>query len=423
MLDIKGIRENPEKVNELLKRRNPDLSIDKIIEIDKERREIQTKADELRSSRNNISKEIGILKKEGKDTTEIQEKVKKLGEELKELEEKETKLTEVQKDILLHTPNTPFEDVPTGEDDSYNKVIKTFGEPTKKDFELKPHWDIAQDLDIVDFERGVKIAQSRFTIYKGKGAALARAITNCFLEVHTTQHGYTEIIPPILVNSAAMTGTGQLPKFKEDMYKCQDEDLYLIPTAEVPVTNIYCDEILKEEELPKYMTAYTPCFRREAGSAGKDTRGLIRPHQFNKVELVKVCTPETSPEEHEKLTRDAEHVLELLGLPYRRVELCTGDLGFSAKICYDLEVWLPSYNAYKEISSCSNMGDFQARRANMRYRSKETGKPQFVHTMNGSGLAVGRTFAAILENYQQKDGSVVVPEVLRKYTGFDVISK
>lgn len=423
MLDIKVIRENPEKVNELLKRRKPDLSIDKIIEIDKERREIQTKADELRSSRNNISKEIGILKKEGKDTTEIQEKVKKLGEELKELEEKETKLTEVQKDILLHTPNTPFEDVPTGEDDSYNKVIKTFGEPTKKDFELKPHWDIAQDLDIVDFERGVKIAQSRFTIYKGKGAALERAIINFFLEVHTTQHGYTEIIPPILVNSAAMTGTGQLPKFKEDMYKCQDEDLYLIPTAEVPVTNIYCDEILKEEELPKYMTAYTPCFRREAGSAGKDTRGLIRLHQFNKVELVKVCTPETSPEEHEKLTRDAEHVLELLGLPYRRVELCTGDLGFSAKICYDLEVWLPSYNAYKEISSCSNMGDFQARRANMRYRSKETGKPQFVHTMNGSGLAVGRTFAAILENYQQKDGSVVVPEVLRKYTGFDVISK
>lgn len=423
MLDIKVIRENPEKINELLKRRNPDLSIDKIIEIDKERREIQTKADELRASRNNISKEIGILKKDGKDTTEIQEKVKKLGEELKELEEKESKLTEVQKDILLHTPNTPFEDVPTGKDDSYNKVIKTFGEPTKKDFELKPHWDIAQDLDIVDFERGVKISQSRFTIYKGKGAALERAIINFFLEVHTTQHGYTEIIPPILVNSAAMTGTGQLPKFKEDMYKCQDEDLYLIPTAEVPVTNIYCDEILKEEDLPKYMTAYTPCFRREAGSAGKDTRGLIRLHQFNKVELVKVCTPETSPEEHEKLTKDAEHMLELLNLPYRRVELCTGDLGFSAKICYDLEVWLPSYNAYKEISSCSNMGDFQARRANMKYRSKETGKPQFVHTMNGSGLAVGRTFAAILENYQQKDGSVVIPEVLRKYTGFDVISK
>lgn len=423
MLDIKVIRENPQKVNELLKRRNPDLSIDKIIEIDKERREIQVKADELRAMRKNVSKEIGTLIKEGKDTTQIQEKVKKAGEELKVLEEKENELSELQKQILLNIPNTPDENTPIGPDESCNKVVKKFSEPTKKNFEMKAHWDIAQDLDLVDFERGVKIAQSRFTIYKGKGAALERAIINFFLDIHTNEHGYTEIIPPILVNSAAMTGTGQLPKFKEDMYKCEDEDLYLIPTAEVPVTNIYCEEILKEEELPKYMTAYTPCFRREAGSAGKDTRGLIRLHQFNKVELVKICTPQTSPEEHEKLTQNAEKMLELLNLPYQRVELCTGDIGFSAKKCYDLEVWLPSYNAYKEISSCSNMGDFQARRANMRYRSKETGKPQFVHTMNGSGLAVGRTFAAILENYQQEDGSVVIPEVLRKYTGFDVIKK
>ncbi len=423
MLDIKLIRENPEKINELLKRRNSQLSIDKIIEIDKQRREIQTKADELRSQRNNISKEIGQLKKEGKDTTEIQEQVKTSGEELKALEEKEAELNELQKQILLNIPNTPDENSPVGSDDSCNMIIKGNGHPTISDFELKAHWDLAQDLDIVDFERGVKISQSRFTIYKGKGAALERAIINFFLDIHTSQHGYTEIIPPILVNSAAMTGTGQLPKFKEDMYKCEEEDLYLIPTAEVPVTNIYAEEILDEDDLPKYLTAYTPCFRREAGSAGKDTRGLIRLHQFNKVELVKLCTPETSVDEHEKLTQNAERILELLGLPYRRVELCTGDLGFSAQKCFDLEVWLPSYNAYKEISSCSNFGDFQARRANLKYRSKQTGKPQFLHTINGSGLAVGRTFAAILENYQQEDGSVLVPEVLRKYTGFDIIQK
>ena len=421
MLDIKVIRENPNKVNELLKRRNPDLSIDKVLEIDEQRRKVQFEADELRQKRKSISNEIGAMKKAGQNTDEIQAEVKKMGDEIKALEEKQTELDSIQKELLLTIPNTPAEEVPTGVDDSNNPVLKVWGEPTKKDFELKPHWDLATELGLLDFERGVKLAHTRFTLYRNLGSKLERAIINFFLDVRTNEHGYEEIMPPVLVNSNAMTGTGQLPKFKEDMFKCVDEDLYLIPTAEVPVTNIYNGEILPEEMLPKYMTAYTPCFRREAGSAGKDTRGLIRQHQFNKVELVKLTTPETSEEEHEKLTRNAERVLELLGLPYRRVILCTGDLGFSARKCYDLEVWLPSYNSYKEISSCSNFGDFQARRANIRYRSKETGKPVYVHTLNGSGLAVGRTFAAILENFQNEDGSVTIPKVLRKYTGWDVL--
>lgn len=421
MLDIKLIRENPEKINELLKRRNPDLSIDAVLDIDVERRKIQTQADELRAQRKTTSQQIGELKKAGKDTTEIQEQVKKIGDEIKELEEKETELNETQKNLILTIPNTPDETTPVGLSEEANTIVKVVGEPTKKSYELKPHWDLGPELGILDFERGVKLAHSRFSVYSGLGARLERAIINFFLDTHTLEHGYTEILPPVLVNSAAMTGTGQLPKFKEDMFKCEDEDLYLIPTAEVPVTNLYSNEILSEDDLPKYMTAYTACFRREAGSAGKDTRGLIRQHQFNKVELVKLCTPESSPEEHEKLTRDAERVLELLELPYRRVALCTGDIGFSANKCFDLEVWMPSYNDYKEISSCSNFGDFQARRAGLKYRSKETGKPAFVHTLNGSGLAVGRTFAAILENFQQEDGSVVVPKVLQKYMGVEVI--
>jgi len=423
MLDIKIIRENPDKVNELLKRRNPELSIDEVLEIDKQRREVQGKADNLRAERKNISQQVGALKKEGKDTTEIQESVRKLGEEIKELEEKELEFNEKQKNLLLNIPNTPDETTPVGHDESANTVIKTVGEVPQKFFEVKAHWDIGTELDILDFERGVKISESRFTIYKGKGARLERAIINFFLDVHTTDHGYTEILPPYLVNSVSMRGTGQLPKFQQDMYKCEEEDLYLIPTAEVPVTNIYSNEILPEESLPMYMTAYTPCFRREAGSAGKDTRGLIRQHQFNKVELVKLCTPEASPEEHEKLTLNAEKMLELLELPYRRIELCTGDIGFSAQKCYDLEVWLPSSECYREISSCSNFGDYQARRAGIRYRSKLSGKPEFVHTINGSGLAVGRTFAAILENFQQEDGSVLIPKVLQKYFGSEVIKK
>ncbi|MDD3237667.1 MAG: serine--tRNA ligase [Candidatus Gastranaerophilales bacterium] len=421
MLDIKLIRENPEKINELLKRRNPDLSINAVIEIDKERRQIQTQADELRAKRKNESQKIGMMKKNGENTDAIQEDVRKLGDEVKALEEKQVDLDTKQRNLLLHIPNIPDETTPIGASDADNVEVSKWGEPTKFDFEAKAHWDICEEKGIVDFERGVKLSQSRFTLYRGKGARLERAVINFFLNEHTERQGYEEILPPFMANAATMTGTGQLPKFKEDMYKCENEDLYLIPTAEVPVTNIYSGEILTEDDLPKYMTAYTPCFRREAGSAGKDTRGLIRVHQFNKVELVKLTTPEQSKEEHEKLTEDAEEMLKMLGLPFRRVALSTGDIGFSANKCWDLEVWMPSYNAYKEISSCSNFGDYQARRANIRYKEKSTGKVRFVHTINGSGLAVGRTVAAIIENFQNADGSITVPEVLRKYTGWDKI--
>ncbi len=421
MLDIKLIRENPEKVNELLKRRNPDLSIDAVLAVDEERRQIQTQADELRAKRKNESQKIGMMKKNGENTDAIQEDVRKLGDEIKALEEKQVELDEKQRNLLLYTPNIPDETTPIGASDADNVEVSKWGEPTKFDFEFKAHWDLCEEKNLVDFERGVKISQSRFTLYRGKGAKLERAVINFFLDEHTEKQGYEEILPPFMCNSATMTGTGQLPKFKEDMYKCVDEDLYLIPTAEVPVTNIYQNEILSEDDLPKYMTAYTPCFRREAGSAGKDTRGLIRVHQFNKVEMVKLCTPETSKDEHEKLTEDAEDMLKKLNLPFRRVALSTGDIGFSANKCWDLEVWMPSYNAYKEISSCSNFGDYQARRANIRYKEKATGKTRFVHTINGSGLAVGRTVAAIIENFQQADGTIIVPEVLRKYTGFDKI--
>ncbi len=421
MLDIKLIRENPEKVNELLKRRNPDLSIDAVLAVDEERRQIQTQADELRAKRKNESQKIGMMKKNGENTDAIQEDVRKLGDEIKALEEKQVELDEKQRNLLLYTPNIPDETTPIGASDADNVEVSKWGEPTKFDFEFKAHWDLCEEKNLVDFERGVKISQSRFTLYRGKGAKLERAVINFFLDEHTEKQGYEEILPPFMCNSVTMTGTGQLPKFKEDMYKCVDEDLYLIPTAEVPVTNIYQNEILSEDDLPKYMTAYTPCFRREAGSAGKDTRGLIRVHQFNKVEMVKLCTPETSKDEHEKLTEDAEDMLKKLNLPFRRVALSTGDIGFSANKCWDLEVWMPSYNAYKEISSCSNFGDYQARRANIRYKEKATGKTRFVHTINGSGLAVGRTVAAIIENFQQADGTIIVPEVLRKYTGFDKI--
>ena len=419
MLDIKLIRENPEKINELLKRRNPDLSVDEVLAVDEERRQIQAQADELRAKRKVESQKIGEMKKKGENTDKIQEEVRFLGDEVKSLEEKQNELDEKQRNLLLNIPNTPDESTPIGASDADNIEVHRWGEPTKFDFEFKAHWDLCEEKNLVDFERGVKLSQSRFTLYRGKGATLERAVINFFLDYHTEQQGYEEILPPFMCNAQTMTGTGQLPKFKEDMYKCVDEDLYLIPTAEVPVTNIYQGEILSEDDLPKYMTAYTPCFRREAGSACKDTRGLIRVHQFNKVELVKLCTPETSPAEHEKLTEDAEKMLELLGLPYRRVALSTGDIGFSANKCWDLEVWMPSYDAYKEISSCSNFGDYQARRANIRYKEKATGKTRFVHTINGSGLAVGRTVAAIIENFQQADGTIIVPEVLRKYTGFD----
>ena len=382
MLDIKLIRENPDKINELLKRRNPELSIDEVIKIDEERRKIQTQADELRAKRKAESQKIGELKKKGENTDAIQEDVRKIGDDIKALEETQTELDAKQRTILLHIPNIPDETTPIGLSEDDNVEVYKWGEPRKFDFEFKPHWDLCEEKGLVDFERGVKLSQSRFTLYRGKGAKLERAIINFFLDYHCEQQGYEEILPPFMANAATMTGTGQLPKFAEDMYKCVDEDLYLIPTAEVPVTNIYAGEILSEDDLPKYMTAYTPCFRREAGS---------------------------------------EKMLQLLELPYRREALSTGDIGFSANKCWDLEVWMPSYGTYKEISSCSNYGDYQARRANIRYREKATGKVRLVHTINGSGLAVGRTFAAIVENYQQADGTIIIPEVLRKYTGFDKI--
>src|SRR5574344_1198888 len=421
MLDIKLIRENPQKINELLKRRNPQLSIDEVLKIDEERRKIQTQADELRAKKKKDSQSIGELRKKGENTDAVQAEVKKYTEEIKEMEDKQVQLDEKQRNLLLHIPNIPDETTPVGASDADNVEVSRWGEPTQFNFKFKAHWDLCEEKNLVDFERGVKLSQSRFTLYRGKGARLERAVINFFLDYHTEKQGYEEILPPFMANTQTMTGTGQLPKFKEDMYKCENEDLYLIPTAEVPVTNIYSGEILSEEDLPKYFNAYTPCFRREAGSTGKDTRGLIRVHQFNKVEMVKLTTPETSKEEHEKLTRDAEKMLEMLELPYRKVALSTGDIGFSANKCWDLEVWMPSYNDYKEISSCSNYGDYQARRANIRYKEKATGKTRFVHTINGSGLAVGRTVAAIIENFQQKDGSILIPKALQKYTGFDKI--
>ncbi|MEW5820940.1 MAG: serine--tRNA ligase [Cyanobacteriota bacterium] len=416
MLDIKQIRENPDKINELLKRRDPKLNIDEILKIDEDRRSIQKQIDDLRAERKNISNQIGQMKKEGKDTSDIQLQTRQLGENIKDLEEKEKELNEKQTDILLNTPNTPQENVPVGENETKNVEVKIYGEHPSFNFEPKNHWDIGLDLDILDFERAVKISESRFVIYKGAAARLERALINFFLDTNT-QKGYTEYIPPFLVNGKTMTGTGQLPKFAEDMYKCADDDLYLVPTAEVPLTNIYSDEILKESDLPIFLTAYTPCFRREAGSAGKDTRGLIRVHQFNKVEIVKICNPETSQNEHKTLTEAAEHLLQLLELPYRVIELCTGDIGFGASKCYDIEVWMPGSGVYREISSCSNFTDFQARRANLKYRPCDSGKPEFVHTLNGSALAVGRTTAAIIENYQQVDGSVKIPKVLWPYLG------
>ena len=364
-----------------------------------------------------------MLKKEGKDTTELMAEMKKLSEEIKVLDAQVSEVEANLRNALLNIPNTPFKDVQVGADDSDNVELRKWGEPRKFDFEEKAHWDIGADLDILDFERAAKIAGARFTVYKGMGARLERSVINFMLNLHTEEHGFTEILPPFMVNRDAMTGTGQLPKFEEDMFYIPQKDFFLIPTAEVPVTNLYDNEILAEEQLPIYHTAYTPCFRAEAGSAGRDTRGLIRQHQFNKVELVKFVKPETSYDELESLTKAAETVLQKLEIPYRVVRLSTGDLGFSSAMTYDIEVWMPSYGRYVEISSCSNFENYQARRANIRFRPAEKGKPEFVHTLNGSGLAVGRTVAAILENYQQADGSVVIPEALRPYMGIDKIEK
>ncbi len=422
MLDIREIRNNPEAVIEGLKKRNADFkpTVDKIVELDIKKRELGTENDRLKARQNEVSKSLPAMKKEGKDTTalmaemkEISAKSKDIGAELSAIE------TEIA-DLIYSIPNIPDKSTPEGADSEQNVEVRRFGEPKKFDFEPKPHWEIGKALDILDPERAAKVTGSRFHFYKGAGARLERAIMNFYLDLHY-ESGYTEVFPPFMVNRASMTGTGQLPKFEEDMFKLEGVDYFLIPTAEVPVTNMYRDEILKADELPIKHCAFSACFRAEGGSAGRDTRGLIREHQFQKVELVKFTTPEQSFEELERLTADAERALQLLGLPYRTVALCGGDLGFSSAKTYDIEVWLPSYNRYTEISSCSNFVDYQARRANIKFRRAEGEKPEFVHTLNGSGLALGRTTAAVLENYQNADGTVTVPEVLKRYLNCDVI--
>lgn len=417
MLDLKFVRENPELVETSLKNRGYQLSLDQFKELEERRRELLYKVEQLKHRRNTVSEEIGKLKREGKDAGEMIREMREVAARIKEMDEEVKEVEKEIEEFLLAIPNIPHPEVPVGRDEEDNKLVRKWGEPTKFDFEPKPHWDIGEDLDILDFERGVKVAGSRFTFLKGAGARLERALINFMLDTHIGEHGYKEVFPPFIVNGGSMVGTGQLPKFAEDMFKLEDHDYYLVPTAEVPVTNLYREEILDGDLLPIYHCAYSACFRAEAGSHGRDTRGIIRQHQFNKVELVKFVKPETSYEELEKLTADAEKILQLLELPYRVVELCTGDLGFSAAKTYDLEVWLPAYNTYREISSCSNFEDYQARRAGIRYRPEPGARAQFVHTLNGSGLAVGRTLAAILENYQQEDGSVLIPEILRPYMG------
>ena len=421
MLDIKILRQEPEKIKEALKKRNNDLDITPAIELDAKRRQILSDVEEKKATQNAISKKVPQMKKAGEDTTEIFKEMKELSDKIKVLDDEVREIDAQLRDFMLKIPNIPNETVPVGVDDSENVEVRRFGEPRKFDFEAKPHWDIGTDLDILDFERGTKLTGTRFTVYKDLGARLERAVIQYFLNTHTGESGYTEIMPPYIVNRASMTGTGQLPKFEEDAFKLTVNDYFLIPTAEVPVTNLYRDEILDGSKLPIKYCAYSACFRAEAGSAGRDTRGLIRQHQFNKVELVKFANPENSYEELESLTKDAEKLLQGLGLPYRVVTLSTGDLGFSSAKTYDIEVWMPSYDRYVEISSCSNFEDYQARRANIRFKNDPKDKAQFVHTLNGSGLAVGRTVAAILENYQNEDGSVTIPEALRPYMGTDVI--
>ena len=425
MLDAKIMRENTQRVEESLRKRNYDLSIlDRFLKIENERRELLRLIEEKREQRNKISQEIAKLKREKKDASRILEEAKGISDFITEKEERLKVLEEEVRQELLVIPNIPHESVPVGKDETENIEIRKWsasgGAPKELDFPPLNHWDIAAMLDIIDFDRASKIAGARFSLMKGMGARLERALMNFMLDLNTSK-GYKEILPPLLVNRESMTGTGQLPKFEAELFRTTDPEFYLIPTAEVPVTNIHRDEILNESDLPIYYTAYTPCFRREAGSYGKDTRGLIRQHQFNKVEIVKFVKPEDSYSELEKLTNDAEDILQRLGLPYRVIALCTGDLGFSAAKTYDIEVWLPGQQRYREISSCSNFEDFQARRANIRFRREGKKGTEFVHTLNGSALAIGRTVVAILENYQQKDGSVVIPEALRSYMGVEVI--
>lgn len=418
MLDIRRIRENYEETKQLLEMRGKgDYGLPRVAALDTERREVLARVEKMKNDQKVASKQIPELKKKGEDTAMLMNDMKQLSEQIKELDQRVSEIEEEMKESLLGIPNTPNPSTPIGNTDADNLEVKKWGTPNTFDHEIKAHWDIGQDLGILDFERAAKIAGARFTVYKGLGARLERALYNFMLDLHTTEHGYEEILPPFMVNRAAMTGTGQLPKFEDDMFSIPAKDFFLIPTAEVPVTNLYMEEILDETLLPIYHTAFTPCFRKEAGSAGRDTRGLIRQHQFNKVELVKFTKPENSHEELESLLLAAEEVLKRLELPYRVVQLCTGDLGFSSSKTYDIEVWMPSYDRYLEISSCSNFEDFQARRANIRYRDAETGKVNYVHTLNGSALAVGRTVAALLENNQQADGSVKIPKALQPYMG------
>ena len=416
MLDLKFVRNNPQVVQAALDKRGSKVTLEEFLRLDEERREKLFVVEQMKNRRNVVSEEIGRLKKSGKDAPDLVVEMRDLSRSIKEKDEALKELEEKLKAILLDIPNIPHESVPVGDSAVDNPVVRTWGKPRGFGFAPKPHWELGESLDILDFERGGKVTGARFCFYKGPGARLERAVISYMLDLHTNFHNYIEIFPPFMVNSDSMVGTGQLPKFAEDMFKIENTDYYLIPTAEVPVTNMYRNEILDGEKLPIRHCAYSACFRAEAGAAGRDTRGLIRLHQFNKVELVKFCRPDESYEELEKLTADAEKVLQTLGLPYRVVVLCTGDMGFSSAKTYDLEVWLPSYQEYKEISSCSNFADFQARRAGIRFRNGR-GKAELVHTLNGSGLAVGRTVAAIIENYQEADGSVTIPDALRPYMG------
>ncbi len=427
MFDAKFVRNNIQVLERMSQKRGDPLSLEDFVQLDEENRHLRTRLEEGRHKINIVSKKIGQLKREGREVAVLQKEMKEVSSTIKELKRKKSEVDEALREILLRIPNIPHDSVPEGIGEQDNVEIRKWGDPPEFDFSPQPHWDLGENLAILDFSRGVKLAGARFTLYRGMGARLERALINFMLDVHTREKGYCEILPPFLVNRDTMTGTGQLPKFEEDLFrvpKDENEDYFLIPTAEVPVTNIHSREILEGSQLPLYYAAYTPCFRKEAGSYGKDTRGLIRQHQFNKVELVKIVEPESSYQELENLLSDAEEILKRLGLHYRVVSLCTADLGFSAAKTYDIEVWLPGQKAYREISSCSNFEDFQARRASIRYRPAPGEKPELVHTLNGSGLAVGRTVVAILENYQQEDGSVLIPEALRPYMdGLERIEK
>ncbi len=416
MLDYRTLRTEPDRVREALQKRGEtDALLDEWLALDAQWRELTTQVETLTAEQNRVSKEIPLRKKAGEDAEPLLNQLRQLKAQIEQLEHQRRAVEHEREAKLLLFPNIPHATTPVGADASANVEVRRGGQPHPMHFEPKPHWELAERLSLIDFERGAKVGGSGFHFYTGLGARLERALINFMLDIHTREHGYTEIFPPFLVRPEVMVGTGQLPKFEEEMYRCADDALYLIPTAEVPVTNLYRDEILQAEQLPIYLAAYSPCFRREAGAAGKATRGLLRLHQFNKVELVKFTTPETSYDEHEKLLRDAETVLQRLELPYRVVALCTGDLGFAAAKCYDLELWSPGVQMWLEVSSCSNFEAFQARRANIRYRPEPTAKPEFVHTLNASGVATPRLMAALLENYQQPDGSVVIPDALRPY--------